>query len=185
MLFFFGTQSSMAYTQMGWLPQMLIDRGVSAGTASITLAVLGAFNVLGGVIMPQLAARLKSLTPAPIILAAVTFLGWLGTFLAPASAPLLWGTLLGIGGMCFPLAIALLAERTKSALVTARLSGFVQPGGYVIAGLVPLVVGWLYGLTGGWAAALCLLIVLSAGLLLFGLRATRNVFIDDELANAA
>lgn len=86
--------------------------------------------------------------------------------------------------MCFPLAIALLAQRTKSPLVTARLSGFVQPGGYLLAGLVPLVVGWLYGLTGGWAASLWLLMIMCAGLLVFGVRATRDIYIDDELVAA-
>lgn len=184
MLLFFGTQSSMAYTQMGWLPQMLMDQGVSSGMASVTLAILGAFNVAGGVIMPQLAARMRRLTVVPVALAALTFAGWLGVFAAPAAAPILWGTLLGIGGMCFPLAIALLAQRTKSPLVTARLSGFVQPGGYLLAGLVPLVVGWLYGLTGGWAASLWLLMIMCAGLLVFGVRATRDIYIDDELVAA-
>lgn len=184
MLLFFGTQSSMAYTSMGWLPHMLTDNGVSDNVASISLVIFGVFNVIGGLVMPPICARLHSLTFLPVALAVITCAGWLGVLLAPGAAPLTWGTLLGIGGMCFPLAIALLTQRTKSPLVTARLSGFVQPGGYVIAGVVPLVVGWLYDLHGSWNLSLWFLMALSAGLLVFGVRATRDVFIDDELARS-
>lgn len=182
MLLFFGIQSSGAYAQMGWLPAILVEDGVSESIASIALAVLGGFNVIGGVLMPWLLSRLNSVVPLPIILGAITTTGWLGVMFAPTAAPLLWASLLGIGGMCFPLALALLTARTRSPLVTARLSGFVQPGGYIIAGIVPLAMGFLYSLTGSWDAALILVTVMSLALIIFGVRAARNVYIDDELA---
>ena len=79
-------------------------------------------------------------------------------------------------------ALALLTARTRSALTTARLSGFVQPGGYILAGLLPLFVGVVRGATGNWTAVLIALMVLSLCMLMAGLRATRRVYIDDELA---
>ena len=182
MLLFFGIQSSGAYAQMGWLPAILVEDGVRESTASIALALLGGFNVIGGVLMPWLLSRLNSVVPLPIILGAITTTGWLGVMFAPTAAPLLWASLLGIGGMCFPLALALLTARTRSPLVTARLSGFVQPGGYIIAGIVPLVMGFLYSSTGSWDAALIMVTVMSLALIIFGVRAARNVYIDDELA---
>lgn len=182
MLLFFGIQSSGAYAQMGWLPAILVESGVSEAIASIALAVLGGMNVIGGVLMPWLLSRLDNVVPLPIILGAVTTSGWLGVMFAPTAAPLLWAMLLGIGGMCFPLALALLTARTRSPLVTARLSGFVQPGGYIIAGVVPLLMGFLYSSTGSWDAALILVTVMSLALIVLGMRAARNVYIDDELA---
>ena len=86
--------------------------------------------------------------------------------------------------MCFPLALALLTARTRTALTTARLSGFVQPGGYILAGLVPLLVGMVRGATGNWNAVLIGLMALTLGMLVAGLRATKHVYIDDELAGA-
>mgnify|MGYP001756996296 FL=1 len=83
--------------------------------------------------------------------------------------------------MCFPLALALLTARTRSALTTARLSGFVQPGGYILAGCVPLLVGVIRGATGSWTVVLVGLLVLSLCMLVAGLRATTRVYIDDEL----
>ena len=182
MLLFFGIQSSGAYAQMGWLPAILVDSGVSTAIASIALAVLGGINVIGGVLMPWLLSRLDNGVPLPVILGAITTAGWLGVMFAPTAAPLLWAMLLGIGGMCFPLALALLTVRTRSPLVTARLSGFVQPGGYIIAGVVPLLMGFLYSSTGSWDAALILVTVMSLALIVSGMRAARNVYIDDELA---
>ena len=184
MLFFFGLQSTMAYVQMGWLPRMLVEKGVGENTASVALAVIGVFNIVGGVVMPWLIARLDRLAPVPVVLALSTCAGWAGVLLAAEHAPLVWATLLGIGGMCFPLALALLTARTRTALTTARLSGFVQPGGYILAGLVPLLVGMVRGATGNWNAVLIGLMVLTLGMLVAGLRATKHVYIDDELAGA-
>ena len=182
MLFFFGLQSTMAYVQMGWLPRMLVEKGVSENTASVALAVIGVFNILGGVVMPWLISRLDRLAPVPFVLALCTCAGWCGVLVAADAAPLVWASLMGIGGMCFPLALALLTARTRSALTTARLSGFVQPGGYILAGLVPLSVGVVRGATGDWTAVLIGLMVLSLCMLVAGLRATTHVYIDDELA---
>src|SRR5699024_4947499 len=71
MMLFFGIQSSGAYAQMGWLPAILVESGVSEAIASIALAVLGGFNVIGGVLMPWLRSRLKSLVSLPVILGVV------------------------------------------------------------------------------------------------------------------
>lgn len=181
MLFFFGLQSTMAYVQMGWLPRMLVEKGVGENTASVALAIIGVFNIAGGVIMPWLISRIYRLAAVPVVLALCTGTGWAGVLLAADSAPLLWACLMGIGGMCFPLALALLTARTRSALTTARLSGFVQPGGYILAGCVPLLVGVIRGATGSWTVVLVGLLVLSLCMLVAGLRATTRVYIDDEL----
>lgn len=181
MLLFFGLQSTMAYVQMGWLPQMLMDKGVSQSTASLALALIGALNIVGGILMPWLIERLNNLRPVPIFLALCTASGWGGMLVDAAGAPLLWAGLMGVGGMCFPLAIALLAARTRTAVMTARLSGFVQPGGYVLAGVVPLVLGALNSWSGNWTVPLVVLIILSFAMLGASLGATRSVFIDDEL----
>lgn len=63
------------------------------------------------------------------------------------------------------------------------MSGFVQPGGYILAGLVPLLVGVVRGATGNWTAVLIGLMVLSLCMLVAGLRATARVYIDDELVS--
>lgn len=184
MMLFFGVQSATAYVQMGWLPQILTDRGVSAATASIALSTVGVINIVGGLIMPTVIARTRRLTPLPVVLALFSCAGWLGIFMNATAAPITWSVLMGIGGMCFPLALALLTARTKDPLITARLSGFVQPGGYLIAGAIPLAVGFIFSALGNWDAivlGLAVLAIIQAGL---GVVAARHTLIDDELAHA-
>lgn len=181
LLFFFGLQSTMAYVQMGWLPTMLVSRGVGSGTAGVSLALIGAFNIIGGLVMPVLIERLRDLRPVPLILAATTAAGWIGVLVNASAAPLIWASLMGIGGMCFPLALALLAARTREPAVTARLSGFVQPGGYLLAGAFPFIFGLVTQATGGWSVSLAVLIALTVAMAVAGVAAARPVYIDDEL----
>ena len=101
---------------------------------------------------------------------------------APTTAPIFWCVLLGLGGWCFPLALALIPARTRTVIVTARLSGFVQPVGYILAAAGPLLVGGAYDQIGSFGPILVVLAVLSLVLGGLGIAASRRVFIEDELA---
>lgn len=182
MMVLFGLQSSNAYVQMGWLPQMYIDQGVSPGRAAVGLAVLGTVNVIGGVSMPFLVARIRDLRPVIVVFGVLTTVGYLGVMFAGAVAPEAWAIVLGLGGMCFPTILALLAARTRTPEVTARLSGFVQPYGYLLAGVLPLLIGFVYQATGAWTLILTVMALTGVGMSALGYRAGKKVFIDDELA---
>lgn len=182
LMLFFGLQSMHAYIQMGWLPKIYVDHGVAASTASLALALTGSFNIIGGIIMPVIIDRLRSVVWLPVLFSALMGSGYLGLWLAPATTPMVWAALLGVGGFCFPTAIALIPARSRVPLVTARLSGFVQPIGYVIAAVGPLLVGVVREATGGWSIILPVLMGLCVLMAAVGFRAARNVSIEDELA---
>ena len=185
LLVFFGLQSMNAYIQMGWLPQIYRDSGASATTGTLALALVGGLNVIGGLVMPSLIARARSLTPYVVVFAAATAVGYLGLLLADGYVPLLWSFFLGLGGFCFPTAIALIPARSRSHVVTAKLSGFVQPYGYLVAGAGPVAVGAFYGATGEWRAILIALVVAAVLMGVIGVRASAATTIDDELTAAA
>ncbi|WP_369845450.1 MFS transporter [Corynebacterium sp. MNWGS58] len=185
MMVLFGLQSSNAYVQMGWLPQMYIDQGVAPGRAAVALAVLGCVNVVGGVSMPFVVARIRDLRPLIVVFGVLTTGGYVGIIFAGAHAPDLWAIVLGLGGMCFPTILALLAARTRTPEVTARLSGFVQPYGYLMAGLLPLLIGFVYQATGQWLLILLVMALTGVGMSALGYRAGKKVFIEDELVQAA
>ena len=178
----FGMQSMNAYVQFGWLPQIYRDAGLSASTAGAYMALLTALGIIGGLIMPTVIARSRTLAPWMVMFGIFMVAGYLGLLLAPATVPWLWASLLGLSGFAFPTAIALIVARTRDHAVTAQLSGFVQPVGYVLAAIGPLVVGLLYAATGGWTVVLVLLMTSGVGLTLAGLRVSRPVFVEDELA---
>ena len=182
LMMFFGLQSMHAYVQMGWLPKIFVDHGVDASTASLTLALVGSFNIVGGLIMPVIIDRLRSIVWLPVLFSALMGAGYVGLWLAAAEAPMLWSVLLGIGGFCFPTAIALIPARSRVPLVTARLSGFVQPVGYVIAAVGPLVVGVVRESTGDWSLILPVLAAVCVLMGAVGFRAARASFVDDDLA---
>ncbi|GAA4282925.1 CynX/NimT family MFS transporter [Brevibacterium daeguense] len=185
LMLFFGLQSMNAYVQMGWLPQIYLDSGASATVGSVALSMVGALNIVGGLAMPSIIHRARHLGIFPVMFSLLTAGGYLGLCFAADTWPLLWAFLLGLGGFCFPTALALIPARTRTPLVTARLSGFVQPLGYFIAAVGPLLVGMIYDATGSWSAILLGLVVATAAMAATGFRASRRSYIDDELDAAA
>lgn len=182
MTMLFGLQSMHAYIQMGWLPQIYRDAGLPAAQAGALQALLAAVTIIGGLTMPGVIARGRGLAQMVLAFGALLVVGYGGLLLAPATLPWLWAVALGTSGFAFPLVIALITARTRSHVVTARLSGFVQPVGYLLAALGPVVVGVIHAATGGWELVLGLLVATAAPFVLAGLGAVRPSYVDDELA---
>ncbi|GAB2506563.1 putative transporter YycB [Corynebacterium atrinae] len=182
LMFFFGLQSMNAYIQMGWLPKILVDSGASTNAASVALAITAGCGILGGLVMPVVIDRWRNIQWLPILFAVLMALGYLGLWWDATAAPLVWSVLLGVGGFSFPMAIALIPARSRVPMVTARLSGFVQPVGYLIAAVGPFAVGMAREALGGWDLILPVLAALCALMGAAGFRAARRGFIDDELA---
>lgn len=185
LMLFFGLQSTNAYIQMGWLPQIYRDAGLAPAIGSVGLALVGALNVAGGIVMPALIDRVRSAVLFPVLFSILTAVGYAGLLLTPDVLPLLWAVILGLGGFCFPTALALIPASSRDPLVTARLSGFVQPFGYLLAAAGPFLVGLEYGRTGQWTGILTALILATVFMALCGYRAARHGYIDDELIAAA
>jgi CP family cyanate transporter-like MFS transporter len=177
----FGIQSMNAYVQFGWLPQIYRDAGLSAELAGILASLVAALGIIGGLMMPTVIARTPTLAPWMVGFGVLLVLGYTGLLLAPATLPWLWSLCLGLSGFAFPTALALITARTRDPQVTSRVSGFVQPVGYVLAAIGPFAVGLTYEATGGWT--LVLLLLIASGLLMTwaGLRVSRHSFVDDEL----
>nr|WP_322746620.1 MFS transporter [Saccharothrix syringae] len=155
---FFGLQSLLAYTVMGWLPQILVDAGVDRTTAGLLLAVTMVLGVPVSLVVPPLAARRSSQSGLVVLLGALSVLGVLGLALAPAAAPGAWAVLIGVGMGMFPLALVLISLRTSSGADTARLSAMAQSIGYLISAAGPFAFGVLRGATGGWAVSMLVLV---------------------------
>lgn len=177
----FGLQSMHAYVQFGWLPQVYRDAGLSATTSGAMQALVAGTGIIGGLTMPTVIERARSLSPYVVAFGLLMAGGYLGLLFAPTALPWLWAVMLGIAGFAFPLALTLITARTRHAAVTARLSGFVQPVGYALAALGPLLVGVLHEATGGWSWVLALLAATALPFTVAGLYACRPVWVDDEL----
>ena len=178
----FGVQAMHAYVQFGWLPQIYRDAGLSASSAGAMQALLTAFGIVGALLMPTVIARSPDLTRWMGAFGVALFAGYLGLLLVPATLPWLWALLLGFSGFAFPTTIAMLTARTRDHAITARLSGFVQPAGYLLAAVGPFLVGLLHAATDSWTVPILLLMATVVPFTWAGLLASRPVYVDDELA---
>ncbi len=172
---FFGFQSLSFYAMLTWLPDVLeSDAGVSAVTAGGLTAVAALLGGPASLVVPTLAARLRSQAPAVVAVAVPTLVSLAGLLLAPSSAPLLWALLYGIGtGSAFPLSMTIVLLRTRDVAQTGRLSAAAQSAGYLLAATGPIAVGALAEVTGGWRAGLLALVAVQVAQTAAGVAAGR------------
>ena len=155
---FFGCQSFLAYVVMGWLPQVLMDAGVSRGDAGLLLGLVSLLAVPISLVVPAIAARQNGQSAWIVGLTGFAVAGLLGLLIAPAAAPLLWCVLLGIGMSVFSMALTTIALRSRTGADTARLSGMAQGIGYLLAAVGPFLFGLLHEVTGGWTVPIAVLL---------------------------
>jgi CP family cyanate transporter-like MFS transporter len=179
---FMGLQALQAYAMFGWLPQIFRDAGLDAAHAGFLFSVIPLVGIPLSLVLPGIAVKLGNQSALVVAFVALYVAGYLGLWLAPAHLPLLWVTMIGIGMGAFPLALTMIGLRSRESDVTARLSGFVQSIGYLVAAAGPLAIGALYGATGGWTVPIWVLLLLLVPQLILGLLASRQRYVDDEIA---
>jgi CP family cyanate transporter-like MFS transporter len=180
MAVYFGTQSLSGYAVMGWLAQIFRDAGYSPQNAGLLLAGLTGLGVPIALFMPTIATRMRTPRPLVLTMSAAMAVAYVGLAVAPHSGALLWVGLAAIGQGAFPMILAIIGLRARTPAGTAALSAFTQSAGYVIGALGPLVVGVLYGSTGGWTAPIGFLLVALSVQTLAGLAVARPRFIEDN-----
>ncbi|MFF0312057.1 CynX/NimT family MFS transporter [Streptosporangium sp. NPDC004379] len=177
---YFGTQSMVAYIMFGFLAKILIDGGYTTGQAGLLLGVFTAISIPVSMAVPAVATRFAD--QRPVVAAFVVFYlaGFLTLWLAPPALAWLSTVLIAIGMGSFPLALTMLALRTRTPEATAALSGFGQSAGYLIAGAGPLLVGVMHEATGGWTTSYLLLVAVVLVQLAAGWYAGRDRYLEDE-----
>ncbi len=155
----FAVSSLNAYAMFAWLPEILHDTaGSDPAEAGALLSLYAAMGIPASLLVPMLAARLRSVGILVYAAVACFTVGYLGLILAPASATWVWVVFAGLGPLLFPLSLVLINVRTRTHEGAVALSGFVQGAGYTLGALGPLVVGVLHQVTGQWTIALVVLL---------------------------
>lgn len=176
---YMGLQSSLAYIVFGWLPSILIGRGLSPTQAGLVLSGSVLVQLISSLSAPWLATRGKDQRLAIVVVMLVTLGGLFGCLYAPISGLWGWAVLLGLGqGGTFALALTLIVLRSKDSHVAANLSSMAQGVGYTLASMGPFAVGLVHDLTDGWAAVGWIFAVLGLGAIVFGLGAGRALHVQ-------
>jgi CP family cyanate transporter-like MFS transporter len=179
LVLFFGLQAGSFYAMLSWLPSIFKAHGLSSTSAGVLLGVSMFMGLPAAMVIPGLATRARDQRWFPIGLCSLTALGFLGLIFVPATLPLLWAVLIGLGqGACFPLAMTLIVLRSGALAVTTSLSTLVQGCGYLIAACGPLLLGVVHDVTGSWSVAVALLAMLLVPQVLAGAGAGRAVRIE-------
>lgn len=176
---YMGIGSLVFYGPLSWLPKIYQSRGVDPATAGYLLLVMNFLGVVGSLIAPLLAGRVRDQRTAVIISAGVTLVGFFGLLLGPTDMAFFWMGILGIGqGAQFGLALLLIVLRSADGHVAARLSSMAQSGGYLIAATGPLFMGLLHSATKGWFVPIAFLILATVVGLVSGYGAARDGLIE-------
>ena len=174
---FMGLQSVPFFVFVAWLPSILHERGISAGTAGWYLFLFQIVSVLGNLGTATLAHRFNDQRLIGLAGGVLCFLTYTGLLLVPQLA-LLWTVTGGLGcGSTIVLALSLFSLRTRNHSQAAALSGMAQSVGYLLAAAGPVAFGWLHDLTGSWSIPLGLTAAVMVVMSVFAMLASRNRFL--------
>ena len=180
---FFGSQSLQAYVAFGWFALFFSERaGVSAARAGVLVAVLAAISIPSSIVIPSLAARLRSQRPLVAVLVCCYVIAYTGMLVAPRAGAFVWVVLVGVGSGAFPLALTLIGLRSRTPGTTSALSAFAQSIGYLLAAGGPLLVGVLHGADGSWTGPFALLFGALAVMAVSGWLVAEPRDVEDDLA---
>lgn len=178
---FMGAQGAIAYCIFGWLPLILIDRGLTSQDAGFVLAALMAVQLTTSLAGPWLAMRGRDQRLATLAMMVLVLVGLMGMMYGDVASMYGWSTVFGLGfGGMFSIAMALLVLRSPNPQVAAALSGMAQGVGYTLAAAAPLVVGFLHDYTGSWNTVAVFFVLLIGGATWSGLLASRSMYIEVE-----
>lgn len=179
----FGLQALDFYAVLAWLPTIFQGVGYTPEQAGQLLSIVILAGAPAALVIPALVGRQLDQRPYIAVATGCVGVALLGLLVAPTSVPLFWTALLGVGqGSLFPLALTLIAVRSRASETTIRLSVLTQGAGYMLAAVGPFAVGLIHDITGSWTSSLALLIVLLVPQVLAGLVAGRPRFVDPDPA---
>lgn len=177
--FYMGLQSSLSYIVFGWLPSILIGRGLTPTDAGLVMSGSVIVQLATALTAPWLATRGKDQRLAIVLVMGLTLAGLFGCLYAPMDSLWSWAVVLGLGqGGTFSLALTLIVLRSRDSHVAANLSGMAQGVGYTLASLGPLAVGVVHEVTGGWDALGWIFAVIGLCAIVAGLGAGRALYVN-------
>jgi CP family cyanate transporter-like MFS transporter len=145
---FFGFGTATYTCALAWLAPFYLDLGLSDQEAGMMLALLTFFEVVSGLAIPSLATQKIDRRPYLLLLLLFVGIGFIGLAFFPLELLILWPLLLGIGiGGLFPMSLIVSMDHIHSPQRSGNLTAFTQGIGYIIAGLSPLIAGFIRSAT--------------------------------------
>lgn len=176
---FVGLQSLTFYTLTAWLPEVLINRGMTPTNAGWMLSIMHGVGVVGTFVIPTMASNKpnqKSMVFWIIILELIGLAGLLvhSSFIYV----IIWTSILGFSlGSSFGLALLFILLRSRDSGSANELSGMSQSIGYTLAAFGPVLFGAIFDFTKNWTISLIFLFVIAVLKLWSGLEAGKDQYV--------
>ena len=170
---YMGVQSAIFYTQVAWMPKILIDKDYSAAQAG---ALFGLSTLCGfalTLILPLVFSRGEDLKRAILATSIPGIIGFLALNYLSNSWTIPSLILISTTHAALPLALGLIAMKSPSLNATSHLSSMAQGIGYCIAAVFPILIGYSYAATSSWLVATYLISALIFIQAILGLKANR------------
>ncbi len=179
-----GANSMGGYCLMAWLPQILIDHGMSAESAAGYLAVFTVGCLFGALAIPPLITRTKHVKAITVAMPLLWLVGLIGLVVAPMAGTAWWILITRLGDSSFSAAITLMNVRSRRPETVVMLSGTTQAFSYLAAAIMSFLFGSMHAATGAWVIPLLVLAVVMTIVGVPGaLLASRPVMVEDAFRN--
>lgn len=154
-LIFGGLQSVLFYTEVTWLPTISQSIGFSKAEAGLMSGIYNLAAIpMSSIITTLLSRQTKeSRRNIMLLISLITLVGLALMVITPNNF-FAW-TIIHIvlsvsNASLFPYMMLSFTMKTSNSQATARLSGMVQTGGYLIAAFGPVLLGYSFPIFGSW-----------------------------------
>lgn len=154
-LIFGGLQSVLFYTEVTWLPTISQSIGFSKAEAGLMSGIYNLAAIPMSLIITTLLSRQtkESRRNIMLLISLITLVGLALMVITPNNF-FAW-TIIHIvlsvsNASLFPYMMLSFTMKTSNSQATARLSGMVQTGGYLIAAFGPVLLGYSFPIFGSW-----------------------------------
>ena len=154
-LIFGGLQSVLFYTEVTWLPTISQSIGFSKAEAGLMSGIYNLAAIpMSSIITTLLSRQTKeSRRNIMLLISLITLVGL--ALMANTPKNFFAWTIIHIvlsvsNASLFPYMMLSFTMKTSNSQATARLSGMVQTGGYLIAAFGPVLLGYSFPIFGSW-----------------------------------
>ncbi|PIC96876.1 MFS transporter [Sporosarcina sp. P26b] len=174
-LIFFGLQTALFFSVLTYLVPIAVSNGMTLLQAGTLLSLMTVVQIFMNIGFPIVLQKFTSRTPALVVILALGIVSiglmWTADPLWFAIGVLVMG--IPLGGL-FPICLLMPMDATDTAEETNSWTAMMQTGGFIIGGILPLLVASLYDYTENHYVTLFVFLLLFVAMLGLALQIGRS-----------